>query len=389
MNQSTIGTHDPTILFDEKTNHYYMYSTDTELDGTITKGIQIRKSKDGVNWEYLSTAFNGIPESVYEYTNPSNLWAPDVIKHDDQYLMYYSASIFGTNKSCINLATAPTPEGPWVDRGLVIKTNPNVDKQNAIDANVFFDRDEKMWMVYGSFFSGIYVVEMDPKTYLIKSKDDIGTCIARRTLNVEGAIEGPFIYYHKDLDMYYLFTSYDFLHNTYNIRVAASKNVQGPYLDIAGNTMFGAFEMPHSNGSKILGSYHIDIEPYYISIGHNSILDVQGKQYLVAHARLNGHPHKHYLFKRELIWLDNGWPVPAFGEVIKQNQAFDYDKEYELVFFDKTNNQIAKAQNTKLNPRWKMISYTTCVDQKHEVLGISGIDENNQIFFGYQKGAKQ
>ena len=62
MNQSTIGTHDPTILFDEKTNHYYMYSTDTELDGTITKGIQIRKSKDGVNWEYLSTAFNGIPE---------------------------------------------------------------------------------------------------------------------------------------------------------------------------------------------------------------------------------------------------------------------------------------------------------------------------------------
>ena len=44
----------------------------------------------------------------------------------------------------------------------------NVDAYpNAIDPSVFYDKDDRMWMVYGSWSGGIYLVELDPATGLV------------------------------------------------------------------------------------------------------------------------------------------------------------------------------------------------------------------------------
>lgn len=384
MYKTTLGTHDPTIIFNEETQRYYMFSTDTTLNGEMTLGTQIRVSEDMKHWTYLKTALDGIPKSVFAYTNPSNLWAPDVIQYEEEYRMYYSASIFGTNESCINLASAKTLEGPWLDQGLVIKTHPNDDSQNAIDAQVFLDKNNNMWMVYGSFFSGIYLVQLDKETGLVQSKGDIGQCIARRPSNVEGAIEGPYIYYNEIADMYYLFTSYDFLGDSYNIRVARSHHVLGPYIDINGLSMFGNEEQAHKNGTKILGSYNFEDEEMWTSIGHNSIFSHQDKQYLVAHTRMNNKTYPHYAYINELIWLKNHWCVPSYKEPI---EYIDKDVEgfyFNVVCFKNCQNQVVNNTQYQIG-KGDIYQVYTCKRQDSIVLGISGINKDNEVFFGYSK----
>lgn len=383
MYKTTEGTHDPTIIYNQKDKTYYMYSTDTSLNGEMTHGCQIRKSRDLKTWEYIGTALDGMPDSVFIYTNPTNLWAPEVLLDGDTYYMYYSASIFGTNESCINLAEAKSPVGPWIDRGLVIKSHPETDEHNAIDANVLYDKDGKLWMTYGSFFSGIYVVELDPKTHKLKDKNDIGTRIAHRAINVEGAIEGPFIYYHQEQDMYYLFTSYDFLGNTYNIRVARSKEITGPYLDYLNQTMFGNVDRPHINGTKILGSHNLSFERNWTSIGHNSILDVDDKQYLVAHTRVDHQGWPHYTYIRQIAWLKSGWPVVMLGEVISEINE-DIPKRIHAIIFDPENLKSIEEKEIEIKDTWDIQAYITNLDK--ERIAVSGIMENGQVFFGYEKG---
>ncbi|WP_144469727.1 family 43 glycosylhydrolase, partial [Bacillus thuringiensis] len=80
----------------------------------------------------------------------------------DTYRLYYSASSFGSTHSAIGLLTSKSPEGPWKDVGLVVKTaGQEKDGLNAIDANPVLDALGNPWMVYGSFFDGIYIAPLD------------------------------------------------------------------------------------------------------------------------------------------------------------------------------------------------------------------------------------
>lgn len=385
MYKTTLGVHDPTIIYNQDNQSYYMFSTDTEINGAMTLGIQIRKSKDLKAWDYLHTALEGIPTTVFDYTNPSNLWAPEVIAYKDGYRMYYSASIFGTNKSCINLAEANTPEGPWIDRGLVIATHPDKDEQNAIDANLLYDKEGQLWMVYGSFFSGIYIVRMDEESGLILEEGDIGICIANRSINVEGAIEGPFIYYNKEQGYYYLFVSYDFLGKSYNVRTARSKNIQGPYLDYHGLDMFEDKVKPHQHGLKLLGSYKMEDEVNWTSIGHNSILDKNGIQYMVAHSRINHQHHPHYAYIRPLLWLESGWPVCALHEPIEILDLNLNGLVVSGVVFDPVSWDSMMEQEFTITHIYDVVTYRCNLENGKGVIGVSGINDQGHVFMAYLK----
>lgn len=385
MNQTTLGVHDPTIIFDDNEEMYYMFSTDTEMFGKLSTGIQIRSSKDLKKWDYLGTAFDGIPSSVYEFTNPSNLWAPEVIKMGDIYRMYYSASVFGTNKSCINLAEANHLAGPWIDRGLVISTHPDKDEQNAIDANVLFDHEGNLWMVYGSFFSGMYCVSLNTKTGKRHYIDDIGTCIAKRSLNVEGALEGPFVYYNADQKMYYLFVSYDFLQDTYNIRVARSNSITGPYYDYKGQSMMGDVLYPHDQGTKILGSYQIQPEVHWTAIGHNSILDTGSEQYLVAHSRVENKHAPHFAYIRKIYWLESGWPVTMIRD---SDEILDLDangKLFRMIEMDERNNLTVLEFERTIKSSDSYVVYSMTLSSGVKAIGISGISIEGNVFMGILK----
>ncbi len=149
----TMNTHDPSVYKDG--NWYYTFSTDVKVAGAPTPGIQIRKSKDLINWQWVGRAFSQIPLKAWIWTKADTMWAPDVTKIGDTYYLYYAVSQFGTNKSFIGVATSKSIEGPWEDKGEVYKTQPG-DEPNAIDPNITRDAKGNLWMAYGSFF-GVYI----------------------------------------------------------------------------------------------------------------------------------------------------------------------------------------------------------------------------------------
>ena len=109
-------------------------------------------------------------------------------------------------------------------------------KLNAIDPCVTYDEEGNLWMVFGSWFGGIYLLKLDEETGLrdyattyetVPNQSDAyygyklaGGC------SVSG--EGPFIIY-KD-GYYYLFLSYGGLvaEGGYQIRIFRSENITGP-----------------------------------------------------------------------------------------------------------------------------------------------------------------
>lgn len=106
---------------------------------------------------------------------------------------------------------------------------------NAIDPSVMADPvTGKWWMHYGSFFGGLYCVELDPETGLPAEEGDQGHLTARRANYQKDNLEAPEIIYNPDLKQYYLFVSYDPLMTTYNVRVGRSDKAEGPFVDFSG-----------------------------------------------------------------------------------------------------------------------------------------------------------
>ena len=86
-----LNAHDPSIFKDDN-GYYYVYSTDAEVSNAAKMGIQIRKSKDLINWEFVGWAMDGLPaglpQEIREVVTPTTLWAPDIVKVGDQYRLY-------------------------------------------------------------------------------------------------------------------------------------------------------------------------------------------------------------------------------------------------------------------------------------------------------------
>lgn len=301
------NAHDPGIM---KTDQgYYVFSTDVKVGGNPRPGVMVRKSNDLISWKWVDYALPGIPEEALKWTGATNLWAPDVFKYEDTYRMYYSASTFGSRQSMIGMATSKSIEGPWADQGAVIKTKTD-DPINAIDPNVIVDAEGKMWMVYGSFFGGIHIVELDPSTGKLKEQG-FGQLIAARDMATEdGAVEGPYIVYNEKFKKYYLFVSYDSLFEDYNVRVARSDSITGPYVDFNGHEMTDTKHEPqYEVGNKVLGGYKFGEDEGWIAPGHNSVLKDGDNYYIVHHARGEVDKNWSYLHVRKIVWTEDGWPV--------------------------------------------------------------------------------
>ena len=92
--------------------------------------IQMRRSKDLVHWEFLGWAFPEIPEECGSMGTVScrraggdQIWAPYIIPYKDKYRLYYCVSAFGRKTSYIGLAESTSPEGPWTQKGCIVKTD--------------------------------------------------------------------------------------------------------------------------------------------------------------------------------------------------------------------------------------------------------------------------
>jgi arabinan endo-1,5-alpha-L-arabinosidase len=285
------NVHDPVI--DRSGGLYRMFSTGP--------GVLTRTSSDLEAWTFGGSVFADNPAWVTDAFGPlDSLWAPDVSQFGGTHHLYYSASTFGSNRSCIGHATKDdldSPE-PWVDRGAVICSNldAQVDDWNAIDPNVVIDRDGAPWLSFGSFWSGLKMIPLTAGGE--RAGSDL---IALASRPGSTAVEAPFIVYQHPY--YYLFASFDFCcrgsDSSYRIVVGRSRSVTGPYLDRTGLPMLEGGGTPvTSGGSRWRGP------------GHNAILRRGHRLDLVYHsydALANGVPT---LRISELVW-HHGWPLAA------------------------------------------------------------------------------
>ncbi|MBS2099790.1 arabinan endo-1,5-alpha-L-arabinosidase [Carboxylicivirga linearis] len=343
------NVHDPSCV--KVGDTYYVYATGAYftppninfMDDTIHIGkLPIRSSKDLVNWKFEGWVFDQTPAEALEYVKKvngghaaDNMWAPFIRQVGDEFRLYYSVSFFGSNASYIGMATAKSPLGPWENKGEVVKTT-RESKMNAIDPSVITDhKTGKDWMMYGSFFGGLYCMELDPETGLALTAGDEGHLIARLENGHQRVIEAPEIVYNEEQDMYYLFVSYDSLFSFYNIRVGRSKIPTGPFLDYFGNDMVDTKD----NYPILTHSYMFNNHPGWNGNAHNAVLNDDGKYYVMHQGRLAPENLALQMHVREIKWLSNGWPVlsPERYNIIdnhKEIKAEELAGSWEVIVLD-------------------------------------------------------
>jgi len=351
-NNAYARVHDPVILEDNGT--YYMYST-----GIIGWGVELRTSTDLVNWTYVSefaTSHDNelkVPDVMNATNNAmTNVWAPEVIKVGSEYWMYYSCSGSGGRNSCMALAKATSPTGPFTYEGIVLQTTNSTESyMNGIDASIEYDQDGNMWMSYGSFFGGIRVVQLNSSTGFLMTSGDEGTLIASRPSSIDnGAVEAPVIRYHDGY--YYLFVSYDNLFGperggggSYHVRVGRSTSITGPYVDQDGEAMLVAGE---TTGYKLTANYKFDGATGWWAVGHCDILETSdGKWIYASHARVNGDQNAPYSYIHQMTWNKEGWPTlspePYVGETIGTMTEADAAGKYERLAFHDNKETLANT----------------------------------------------
>ncbi|PXV60186.1 arabinan endo-1,5-alpha-L-arabinosidase [Dysgonomonas alginatilytica] len=349
----TYNIHDPSCkLFGDT---YYMYSTDaiyredstTIIENKLPFGyIQIRKSKDLVNWEFVGWAFDKIPEEAKKWVlvnsdgrGASNIWAPYILEYKGKYRLYYSVSAFGMQTSYIGLAEADSPEGTWILKGCVVKTKKG-DVMNAIDPSIAEDINTgKQWMHYGSYFGGLHCVELNPETGLPLIEGDQGHLIARRYDGKRNNIEAPEIIYNPQFKKWYLFVSYDPLVTTYNVRVGRSDSPEGPFIDLNGKDM----REEEDNLPILTYPYRFMNHPGWAGVAHCSVFDDgQGKYFMAHQGRPAPKNHMMDLHVREIFWTNEGWPVVSperYTNTTRQEvKEPDLIGHWEVLFIEDLNN---------------------------------------------------
>ena len=290
----TLTIHDPSTVA-VCDGHYYVFGTGG--------GIPILSSADGFTWQRTGRVFARVPDSVKSFVPKNdgvNVWAPDIIKLNGSYYLYYAISSWGEFVSAVGLMTSPTldpadPKYKWTDRGMVVHSAQGEDL-NAIDPGVFHAPDGTLWICYGSYHGSIQLVELDPKTGLRIAPDSRVSVIARQS-------EASDIVFHDGY--YYLLVNHGSCcqgaRSTYNIRVGRSKRVTGPYLDRHGE------DLTRGGGTLFLAASGSRIGP-----GHFGLLAEGGVEKFSCHYEADttrgGRPT---LDIRPLLWTADGWPLPG------------------------------------------------------------------------------
>lgn len=274
---------DPTVIKGDD-GYFYLYATED------IRNLPIHRSKDLVNWEFLGTAFTD--ESRPDFEPNGGIWAPDINKIGDKYVLYYSMSVWGGEWTCgIGCAVSDRPEGPFKDCGMMFRSN-GIKVQNSIDPFYIEDNGHK-YLFWGSF-RGIYAIEL--------SEDGLSLKSGSSPVQIAGtAYEGTYI--HKRGGYYYMFASIgsccEGLKSTYTTVVGRSTSLFGPYLDKKGQSMM-------DNHHEIL----IHKNDSFVGTGHNSeiVSDNAGTDWLLYHAVSVANPDGRVLMLDKIDWID-GWPA--------------------------------------------------------------------------------
>ncbi len=153
--------HDPSTIVKDGAN-YFIFGTGP--------GIRTKSSPDLIHWENGDSVFRTPPawtaQLVPEFHG--SIWAPDVVRVNGKFYLYYAVSSWGKQTSAIGLAINPALDPAatnflWTDAGPVITSTTN-SAFNTIDPSVMLDADGRLWLAFGSYWQGIFLTELNPQT---------------------------------------------------------------------------------------------------------------------------------------------------------------------------------------------------------------------------------
>ncbi len=399
-NGARVSVHDPSIkVFDGK---YYIYGS--HMTGATSEDLHV--------WKYIGNGYtsdNALFEDLFneelsifdysgDYGNGSYaVWAEDVIYNEamGKYVMYFCTSSTYI-KSNLCYATADAPEGPYVYQGELLYSGftaedigqtdvyeyvdqayaeetylrgngqyDNQDWPNCIDPAPFYDADGRLWMTYGSWSGGIFLLELDPQTGLVihpeaDPENEVDPYFGKRLLGGgHQSIEGPYIQYDADTGYYYLYLSFGSLERTggYQIRVLRSDRPDGEYVDMGGQRPVKGYNNAYY-GLKLSGNYYLPSCKYaYMATGGMStFFDTDGKQYMCYHTRFNNGNEYHEPAVKQIFMNQEGWPVLApyttTGETISESGYDSAELAGEYFFINqgmKIDSEIAQPVMIDLN----------------------------------------
>ena len=356
--------HDPSVI--KVDDMYYVFGSH----------LGVAKTKDFMNWTTVAAGvnpnnplFDNVVEELkktLEWAETDTLWAPDVIELNGKFYMYYNACEGGSPRSAMGVAVADHIEGPYKDKGIFLKSgmwnqasedgkiyNATIHP-NAVDPHAFLDEDGKLWMVYGSYSGGIFIIQMDAATGLPLEGQGYGTKLMGGN---HSRMEGPYIQYVPETGYYYLYITFGGLgaDGGYNMRVVRSENPDGPYVDAEGNDLTtvrganGTFfddKAIEPYGVKLMGNYLFENMTSnstiskgigYVSPGHNSVFydEETGRQLLLFHSRFPQRGEQHEIRVHQLFMNDDGWPVVApyryAGEELAKISSEGVSGDYQFI----------------------------------------------------------
>ena len=382
-----VSVHDPAIIKSDD-GEFYIFGSH----------LAVAKTDDLINWEYVNQGVKNqnsvIPdvyhqmEEAFEWSHSNTFWAPDVIKlKDGSYAMYYCNCQGDAPISCLGIARAENIEGPYTNEKILLKSgmdSKTLDEDNdlyqaeydpnAVDPVVFYDAEGKLWLIYGSYSGGIFVKQLDENTGLPLESGYGEKLLGANHLR----IEAPYVIYNPDTKYYYMFLSFGGLDSDggYNIRVCRSEKPNGPYYDSMGNDMIdckGPTGTVFSDvtaeqyGTKLMGGYKFEWvegeqgqDRYgYLSTGHNSCIEDNGKYFIVYHTRFDGKGEEHEVRVHQMFFNSECWPVIA---------PYRY-----------TGETIENYQDDIIYGSYKMINHGRDISPEMKLSEIINLEKNGQI----------
>ena len=290
--QGAWGAHDPSRII-KRNGVYHVWTTGDQ--------IYHMTSTDMVRWSSAATVFAAgtWPSWISNYIGSGfqgHFWAPDCVYVNGKYFLYYAASTWGSKHSAIGVATS-TDLVNWTDQGMVISSTHSSDF-NAIDPAPLLDSSGRLWLVYGSFNSGIKILQCNTSTGkpLNASRHSIASPGGGSWQDGENAAV------IQNGSYYYLFYNRggccNGTNSTYYVIMGRATSPTGPYYDKNGVAMTVA-----NSGTTVLGSSGRYIGPG--SIGFFSENGVNFASYHFYDGWNNGVP---LLAIARLTWSNN-WPV--------------------------------------------------------------------------------
>ena len=436
-----VSVHDPSVVYDPVNKYYYIFGSHRGVakSADMMKWVEVKAGKlndgtpIGVPWKTASSAndysYNAfttpkvtkVKKGGVEVSLPNfdaQAWSKRGNSNYDisgnlKWCMYMSVNGDSWFSSIV-LLTADNIEGPYeyqapvvisgfkngtsykdTDLEIVIGQQSSLPSRynvgnkwgerwpNNIDPCVFYDEQGKLWMSYGSWSGGIWMLELDENTglrdydveYELKGSDNGITVDPYFGKKIAGGyyVSGEASYIEYVGGYYYLFVTYgglaaggnagDYNNGGYQMRVFRSENPDGPFVDSRGiNAVFNSYQLnfgPNAvsnRGVNIFGAYTNwgnQAKGNYgeRSQGHNSIIAAEdGRTYLVYHTRFQNWGETHQVRVHQVFQNKDGWLVAA---------PFEYTGE------EVTSEEIATTQQVateKIPGKYKLLIHKYKLD---------------------------